>query len=41
MANVKVVEEMVNLITAQRAFEFNSKAVQASDQMLRELGQLR
>jgi flagellar basal-body rod protein FlgG len=41
MANVKVVEEMVNLITAQRAFEFNSKAVQAADQMLRELGQLR
>ena len=41
MANVKVVEEMINLITAQRAFEFNSKAVQASDQMLRELGQLR
>lgn len=41
MANVKVVEEMINLITAQRAFEFNSKAVQASDQMLRELGSLR
>ncbi len=41
MANVKVVEEMINLISAQRAFEFNSKAVQASDQMLRELGQLR
>lgn len=40
-ANVKVVEEMINLISAQRAFEFNSKAVQASDQMLRELGQLR
>ena len=30
-----------NLITAQRAFEFNSKAVQAADGMLRELGQLR
>jgi flagellar basal-body rod protein FlgG len=41
MSNVSVVEEMINLITAQRAFEFNSKAVQASDQMLRELGQLR
>ncbi len=41
MSNVKVVEEMINLITAQRGFEFNSKAVQASDQMLRELGQLR
>lgn len=41
MANVKVVEEMINLISAQRAFEFNSKAVQASDQMLREIGNLR
>lgn len=41
MSNVKVVEEMINLITAQRAFEFNSKAVQASDQMLRELSSLR
>jgi len=41
LSNVAVVEEMVNLITAQRAFEFNSKAVQASDQMLRELAQLR
>ena len=41
MANVTAVEEMINLITAQRAFEFNSKAVQASDQMLREIAQLR
>ena len=41
LSNVAVVEEMVNLITAQRGFEFNSKAVQAADQMLRELGQLR
>ncbi|MSP71129.1 MAG: flagellar basal-body rod protein FlgG [Myxococcales bacterium] len=41
MSNVQVVEEMINLITAQRAFEFNSKAVQAADGMLRELGQLR
>ena len=40
-SNVRVVEEMVNLITGQRAFEFNSKAVQAADQMLRELGNLR
>ena len=41
MSNVAVVEEMIHLITAQRAFEFNSKAVQAADGMLRELGQLR
>jgi flagellar basal-body rod protein FlgG len=34
MSNVKVVEEMVNLILAQRAYEVNSKAVQASDEMM-------
>ncbi len=33
-SNVNVVEELANLITAQRAFDMNSKAVQASDQML-------
>jgi flagellar basal-body rod protein FlgG len=33
-SNVQVVEEMVNLITAQRAYEFNSKLIQASDEML-------
>jgi flagellar basal-body rod protein FlgG len=34
MSNVSVVEEMVNLITAQRAYEINSKAIQAADEML-------
>jgi len=34
MSNVKVVEEMVNMIVAQRAYEVNSKAIQASDEML-------
>jgi flagellar basal-body rod protein FlgG len=34
MSNVKVVEEMVNLILAQRAYETNSKAVQAADEMM-------
>ncbi len=34
MSNVSVVEEMVNMITAQRAYEINSKAIQASDEML-------
>ncbi|MGC3960887.1 MAG: flagellar basal-body rod protein FlgG [Verrucomicrobiota bacterium] len=34
MSNVKVVEEMVNMITAQRAYEVNSKAVQAADEMM-------
>lgn len=33
-SNVQVVEEMVRLITAQRAYELNSKAIQASDEML-------
>jgi flagellar basal-body rod protein FlgG len=34
MSNVSVVEEMVKLISAQRAYEINSKAIQASDEML-------
>lgn len=33
-SNVQVVEEMVNLIIAQRAYEVNSKAIQSSDEML-------
>lgn len=34
MSNVNVVEEMVNLIAGQRAYEISSKAIQASDEML-------
>jgi flagellar basal-body rod protein FlgG len=34
MSNVKVVEEMVSMIVAQRAYETNSKAIQTSDNML-------
>lgn len=34
MSNVSVVEEMVNMIVAQRAYEINSKAIQTSDEML-------
>jgi len=34
MSNVSVVEEMVNLIAGQRAYEVSSKAIQASDEML-------
>jgi len=33
-SNVKVVEEMVNMITSQRAYEMNAKAIQTSDDML-------
>ena len=34
MSNVSVVDEMLNMITAQRAYESNSKAIQAADDML-------
>lgn len=33
-SNVQVVEEMVNMITAQRAYEINAKAITTSDAML-------
>lgn len=39
-SNVNVVEEMVNMIQTQRAYEINSKAVSSSDQMLSRLAQL-
>lgn len=39
-SNVSVVEEMVNMITAQRAYEVNSKAIQTSDQMLQTVNNL-
>ena len=34
MSGVQVVEEMVNMIVAQRAYESNSKAITTSDSML-------
>ena len=34
MSNVQIVEEMVNMIIAQRAYETNSKAITTSDSML-------
>ena len=39
-SNVNVVQELVNMIQTQRAYEMNSKAIQTSDQMLQRLGQL-
>jgi flagellar basal-body rod protein FlgG len=33
-SNVEVGEELVNMITTQRAYEMNSKVVSATDQML-------
>ena len=41
MSNVQVVEEMVNMITSQRAYEVNSRAIQASDEMLQTANNLR
>ena len=34
MSNVQIVQEMVNMIVAQRAYEMSSKAIQTSDTML-------
>jgi len=39
-SNVNVVEELVNMIQTQRAYEINSKAISTSDQMLQRLSQL-
>ncbi len=39
-SNVNVVEELVNMIQTQRAYEINSRAIQTSDQMLARLTQL-
>lgn len=39
-SNVNVVEELVNMITTQRAYEINSRSIQTSDQMLARLTQL-
>jgi len=41
MSNVEVVQEMVNLIVAQRAYEVNTKAIQACDEMLQSTNNLR
>lgn len=41
MSNVQVVEEMVNMIVAQRAYEVNSKAITTSDEMLQQAANLK
>ena len=38
-SNVNVVEEMVNMIETQRAYEINSKSIEAVDGMLKYLNQ--
>ncbi|MPZ11968.1 MAG: flagellar basal-body rod protein FlgG [Kiloniellaceae bacterium] len=40
-SNVNVVSEITNLITAQRAYEMNSKVIESSDEMMRTMTQLR
>lgn len=40
-SNVQAADEMVNLIIAQRAYEMNSKAITASDEMLQQANNLR
>jgi flagellar basal-body rod protein FlgG len=40
-ANVKAVEEMIDMITTQRAYEMNSKVITTADQMLQKLTSLR
>ena len=40
-SNVSVVEELVNMITAQRAYEANSKSISTADQMLSDAVQMK
>jgi flagellar basal-body rod protein FlgG len=41
MSNVQLVEEMTDLITGQRAYDANSKAIMTSDEMLKTVNQLK
>lgn len=40
-SNVDIAEELINMVVAQRAFELNSKAIEASDEMLQTVTQLK
>ena len=40
-SNVNTVQEITSLITAQRAYEMNSRVISASDEMLSTLTRLR
>jgi len=39
-SNVQMINELVNLITAQRAYETNSRAIRAGDEMLRKANEI-
>jgi flagellar basal-body rod protein FlgG len=41
LSNVEPVQELIDLITTQRAFELNSQAVQAGDQIMQTISNLR
>ena len=41
ISNVNIADEMVNMIVAQRAYELNAKAIQASDDMMQVVNTLR
>ena len=41
LSNVEVVDEMVNMIVAQRAYEINAKAINTSDEMLANANNLK
>lgn len=41
MSNVSVVEELVNMIVSQRAYEINSKAITSADEMMQTAAQLK
>ena len=40
-SNVNIVSEITNLITAQRAYEMNSRVIEASDEMMASINQIR
>lgn len=40
-SNVDIVQELTNLITAQRAYEMNSRVIKSADEMMSSLNQLR
>jgi flagellar basal-body rod protein FlgG len=41
MSNVDVVEEMVNMIAGQRAYEISSKSIRAADEMMQMANNIR
>lgn len=41
MANVQMIEEMSSLVMAQRAYQLNARVLQAADQVLETINNLR